>query len=94
MSSRRTGPSEILISYKIWENNFQPAECRPVTRCILSWRICLVVINGSQRGERGRLEWDDVTNIVYVFTAASIQRGGEEFSSPWQKRCVLATIRR
>ncbi len=23
-----------LILYKIWENNFQPAECRPVTRAV------------------------------------------------------------
>lgn len=41
-------------------------------RCILSWRnMPFKLLTAASVHERGRLEWDDVTNIVYSFHSRS-----------------------
>lgn len=63
-----------FILYKIWENNFpnQP-EVEPLRALyiiVAEYAFIKLLIAASAR-ERGRLEWDDVTNIVYSFHSRS-----------------------
>ncbi|CBG88729.1 flagellin lysine-N-methylase [Citrobacter rodentium] len=63
-----------FILYKIWENNFpnQP-EVEPLRALyiIVAEYAFIKLLIAASASERGRLEWEDVTNIVYSFHSRS-----------------------
>ncbi|MEA7609453.1 flagellin lysine-N-methylase, partial [Salmonella enterica subsp. enterica serovar Virginia] len=63
-----------LILYKIWENNFpnQPnVDPLRALYIIVAEYAFIKLLTAASVYERGRLEWDDVTNIVYSFHSRS-----------------------
>lgn len=63
-----------LILYKIWENNFpnQPnVDPLRALYIIVAEYAFIKLLTAASVHERGRLEWDDVTNIVYSFHSRS-----------------------
>lgn len=63
-----------IILYKIWENNFpnQPnVDPLRALYIIVAEYAFIKLLTAASAHERGRLEWDDVTNIVYSFHSRS-----------------------
>ncbi|ECY8244474.1 lysine-N-methylase [Salmonella enterica subsp. enterica serovar Remo] len=63
-----------LILYKIWENNFpnQPnVDPLRALYIIVAEYAFIKLLTAASVHERGRIEWDDVTNIVYSFHSRS-----------------------
>lgn len=63
-----------IILYKIWENNFpnQPnVDPLRALYIIVAEYAFIKLLTAASVHERGRLEWDDVTNIVYSFHSRS-----------------------